>query len=111
MKTQHKITLSDSAARRINIVFQEKNTKGYLRVQIDGGGCSGFQYSFSFTEEKQKDDLLIENNRAYVLIDPLSAELMEGSNIDYIEELIGSRFEINNPNATANCGCGTSFSL
>jgi len=83
----------------------------YLRVAVEGGGCSGFSYKFDFADSVNDDDLLIERDGARVLIDEMSLEFLSGSEIDYANELIGSAFKINNPNATANCGCGTSFSI
>ena len=83
----------------------------YLRVAVEGGGCSGFQYTFDFADAPNADDLVLERDGAKVLIDEMSLEFIEGSEIDYANELIGAAFKINNPNATANCGCGTSFSV
>jgi iron-sulfur cluster assembly protein len=80
-------------------------------VAVDGGGCSGFSYRFEFADEQASDDLLIERDGAKVVIDDMSLEFLEGSEIDYTNELIGSAFKIHNPNATAGCGCGTSFSV
>ena len=82
-----------------------------LRVAVEGGGCSGFSYKFDFADAANEDDLVIERDGARVLIDEMSLEFLAGSEIDYANELIGSAFRINNPNATANCGCGTSFSI
>ena len=83
----------------------------FLRVSVEGGGCSGFSYKFDFADAANSDDLVIERDGARVLIDEMSLEFLSGSEIDYAKELIGSAFKINNPNATANCGCGTSFSI
>ena len=82
-----------------------------LRVSVEGGGCSGFQYKFDMDREKASDDLVIERNAATVLIDPVSLEYMAGSEIDFVDDLIGASFKVHNPNVTAACGCGTSFSL
>ena len=82
-----------------------------LRVAVDGGGCSGFQYSFTIVRETGADDLVLERDGATVLIDPVSIDYMKGSEIDFVDDLIGQSFKIHNPNATASCGCGTSFAL
>ncbi len=82
-----------------------------LRVSVEGGGCSGFQYKFDLVGEAAPDDLVLEREGATVLIDPVSLEYMGGSEIDFVDDLIGASFKIQNPNATASCGCGTSFSL
>ena len=82
-----------------------------LRVSVQGGGCSGFRYDFDIVQSAAKDDLVIEKLGARVVIDPVSIPYMEGSEIDFVDDLIGASFRIHNPNATASCGCGTSFSL
>ena len=82
-----------------------------LRVAVEGGGCSGFSYKFDFASEVNSDDLLVERDGAKVLIDEMSLEFLSGAEIDFSTELIGAAFKINNPNATAACGCGTSFSI
>ena len=105
------VTLSASAAQQINTIMSKPGAGEYLRVSVEGGGCSGFSYKFDFADAKNADDLLIERDGAKVLIDELSLEFLSGSEIDYARELIGAAFKINNPNAVANCGCGTSFSI
>ncbi|WP_298917570.1 iron-sulfur cluster insertion protein ErpA [uncultured Algimonas sp.] len=105
------VTLSGSAARQINTIMAKQGMDRFLRVAVDGGGCSGFSYRFGFDDAPGSDDLLIERDGARVLIDEMSLEFLAGSEIDYSRELIGASFKINNPNATANCGCGTSFSI
>ncbi len=82
-----------------------------LRVSVEGGGCSGFQYKFDIDRAKADDDLVISRDGVMVLIDPMSVNYMKGSEIDFVDDLIGASFKVNNPNATASCGCGTSFSL
>lgn len=82
-----------------------------LRVSVEGGGCSGFQYKFDLVREREADDLAIEKGGVTVLIDPVSVMYMEGSEIDFVDDLIGASFQVKNPNATAGCGCGTSFSI
>lgn len=105
------VTLSASAAVRVNKVLATEPAGSALRVAVDGGGCSGFQYSFSIESAPAPDDLVIERDGATVLIDPVSLEYLRGSQIDFVDDLIGQAFKINNPNATASCGCGTSFAM
>lgn len=105
------VTLSASAAQQINAIMIKQGVERLLRVAVDGGGCSGFSYRFDFADAANDDDLLIERDGARVVIDEMSLEFLKGSEIDYSRELIGAAFKINNPNATANCGCGTSFSI
>ena len=105
------VTMSASAAKQINAIMTKQGVDKLLRVMVEGGGCSGFSYKFDFADSPNKDDLLIERDGARIVIDEISLEFLTGSEIDYANELIGSAFKINNPNATANCGCGTSFSI
>lgn len=105
------VTLSASAAAQINKIMAKQGVDKYLRVAVNGGGCSGFQYDFDFADAPQNDDLVIERDGAKVLVDEMSLEFISGSEIDYVNELIGAAFKIHNPNATASCGCGTSFSV
>ena len=105
------ITVSERAARRIGEILQKEPAGTMLRVSVEGGGCSGFQYKFDMEQAKTDDDLVIARNGATVLIDPVSQEYMAGSEIDFVEDLIGASFKVKNPNATAACGCGTSFAL
>ncbi|GAK44001.1 HesB/YadR/YfhF [Tepidicaulis marinus] len=105
------ITLSERAAKQISKILSGEEPGVMLRIAVTGGGCSGFQYAFTFDDEKQDDDLVLERGGATVLIDELSQMYLGGSEIDYVDDLIGAAFKINNPNATANCGCGTSFSI
>ncbi len=106
------IGLSASAAKRIaTLIAAEDKPELMLRVTVSGGGCSGFQYGFDFDSERRLDDIAIERDGVTVLIDTVSAGYMAGSEIDYVEDLIGASFRINNPNAVSACGCGTSFSL
>jgi len=104
------VTLSSSAATRIKKILSQHGGD-YLRVSVEGGGCSGFQYKFDFAETPESDDIIIENDGAKVLIDTISLDFLQGSVIDYVQELIGAAFKIRNPNAVAACGCGTSFSV
>jgi iron-sulfur cluster assembly accessory protein len=106
------ISLSDRAVQKVrDLVAEEENDELKLRVFITGGGCSGFQYGFTFDELAAEDDTAIERDGVTVLIDPMSFQYLAGSEVDYTEGLEGSRFVINNPNATATCGCGSSFSI
>ena len=105
------VTVSDRAARRIAAILAKEAPGSMLRVAVNGGGCSGFQYDFEITGERADDDLVIERNGVTVLIDQVSLDFLKGSEIDFANELIGAAFKINNPNATASCGCGTSFSV
>ncbi|WP_295554973.1 iron-sulfur cluster insertion protein ErpA [uncultured Hyphomicrobium sp.] len=105
------VTLTDRAARRIEEIVAGEPQGTMLRISVEGGGCSGFQYKFDLVGETAGDDLVIGNGGAKVLIDPISVEYLTGSEIDFVDDLIGASFKIQNPNATASCGCGTSFSL
>jgi iron-sulfur cluster assembly accessory protein len=108
---QTPVTVSERAAKRIAEILQKEPAGTMLRVSVEGGGCSGFQYKFDMDREKAADDLVIERNAATVLIDPVSLEYMAGSEIDFVDDLIGASFKVHNPNVTAACGCGTSFAL
>jgi iron-sulfur cluster assembly accessory protein len=105
------VTLSDRAAKRIARILSKEPGGTALRIGVSGGGCSGFQYSFDLDHTRAADDVVIERDGATVLIDPVSLPYMGGSEIDFVDDLIGQAFKINNPNATASCGCGTSFSI
>lgn len=104
-------SVTDSAAKRIAFLAAKESKPVMMRVAVLGGGCSGFQYNFSFEEERNEDDMLIERGGASVLVDSTSLELLKGSQLDYVEEMVGAAFQVNNPNATSSCGCGNSFSL
>ena len=101
------IKFTDKAIKQINHLLSQKDKGSFFRIAIKGGGCSGFQYDFSFDKSIEKDDLKYEN----ILIDKTSADLLKGSEVDYISELIGNSFKISNPQSKSSCGCGTSFSL
>ena len=105
------ITISSRAAKRIVELVTEDTAASLFRVSVEGGGCSGFQYKFELVSDTAPDDILIKRDGATVAIDPVSADFVNGSEIDFVEELIGAHFKITNPNATASCGCGTSFSI
>ena len=101
------IKITDKAIKHINQILTEKDKGSLFRIAIKGGGCSGFQYDFSFDTKQEENDYKINN----ILIDKQSAELLRGSEIDYVSELIGSSFKISNPQSKSSCGCGVSFSL
>lgn len=106
------VTLSESAAKRINTLVESKGNKELkFRISINGGGCSGFQYDFALVEESKDDDIVVKRNGATMLVDGLSVMYLMGSEVDYTEELAGSMFVVKNPNATASCGCGSSFAV
>jgi iron-sulfur cluster assembly accessory protein len=105
------VTVSESAARRIGEILKNEPPGAMLRVSVEGGGCSGFQYKFDIDRERTGDDLIITRDGATVLIDSISVGYMAGSEIDFVDGLIGAAFKVKNPKATASCGCGTSFSL
>ncbi len=105
------LVLTERAARRINEIMHAEPAGSMLRISVNGGGCSGFQYAFDVERDRQDDDVLIERDGAAVLVDQVSLQYMDGSVIDFVDDLIGQSFKIGNPHATASCGCGTSFSL
>jgi iron-sulfur cluster insertion protein len=106
------ITISDSAARRIAALKAQEEAEGaFLRIAVSGGGCSGFQYGLSFDEETNPDDVVFEHGGVRVVIDDTSLDLLNGSEIDFVEDLMGASFQIRNPNAASSCGCGNSFSI
>ncbi|GIK82441.1 MAG: iron-sulfur cluster insertion protein ErpA [Pseudorhodoplanes sp.] len=105
------VTVTDRAVRKIASILKAEPAGAMLRVSVEGGGCSGFQYRFDVERERATDDIVLGSNEAPVLIDPVSAGFLSGSEIDYVDDLIGAAFKINNPNAKSSCGCGTSFSL
>jgi iron-sulfur cluster assembly accessory protein len=105
------VSLSERAAKRIAEIAAGEPDTPLLRVSVEGGGCSGFSYKFDLVAASDPDDLVIERAGARVLIDPVSLQYLTGSEIDFVDDLIGSTFKIHNPNATASCGCGTSFSI
>ena len=105
------VTVSARAARRIAEILQGAPAPSMLRVAVTGGGCSGFQYNFTLDDARLDDDLVIERDGATVLVDPVSLDFLKGAEIDFVDDLIGAAFKVNNPNATSSCGCGTSFSV
>ena len=109
--TETPVNVTDRAARRIAQVLSKEPAGSMLRVAVNGGGCSGFQYAFDIEAKKTDEDLVIERDGAVVLVDAVSLEFLRGARIDFVDDLIGQSFKIDNPNATASCGCGTSFSV
>ena len=109
--TEPAITLSETAARRLRSLSEHEGRPVILRVAVNGGGCSGFQYEFDLVDEIQGDDITIERDGARAVVDEMSLVLLKGSEIDFVDELAGAQFRVNNPNAKSSCGCGVSFSL
>jgi iron-sulfur cluster assembly accessory protein len=105
------VTISERAARRIGEILKGEGSGAMLRISVEGGGCSGFQYKFDIDRARADDDLVIERDSAVVLVDSASQPFLAGSELDFVDDLIGASFRVNNPNATASCGCGTSFSV
>ena len=105
------ITVTQRAALQIGEILRAEPAGTMLRVSVEGGGCSGFQYRFDTERSRAADDMVIEQGDATVVIDPVSVNYMAGSEIDFVDDLIGAAFKVNNPKATASCGCGTSFAL
>lgn len=107
-----RVGLSDSAVRRLRVLLEAEDDPNLMfRVSVSGGGCSGFQYGFNFDDAVTDDDLVFERDGVRMVIDEMSLELLEGAEIDFVEELIGASFQVRNPNATSSCGCGSSFSI
>ena len=105
-----KVDITASAARRLATLIAAEPGDGLMfRVAVTGGGCSGFQYNFSFDDTRQEDDLVFGRDGVTVLVDAVSLDLLKGAEIDYVEDLVGASFQVRNPNATASCGCGNSF--
>ena len=105
------VTITERAARRIGQILKSEGDGAMLRISVEGGGCSGFQYKFDVERTRAEDDLLIARDGAVVVVDPASVPFLAGSEVDFVDDLIGASFRVANPNATASCGCGTSFSI
>ena len=106
------VTMTASAAKRVAALMAQEGDGGLmLRVAVSGGGCSGFQYGFSFDDTVNADDRTFERDGVTLVVDEVSLDLLDGSEVDYVEELIGASFQINNPQATSSCGCGSSFAI
>ena len=110
-RTGHGLTLSDSAARRLAVLGEADGKPVLLRVAVDGGGCSGFQYRFELVEAGEADDVRIEADGQAAVIDPVSLPFLKGSEIAFVDDLSGAQFVVRNPNAASSCGCGVSFSI
>jgi iron-sulfur cluster assembly accessory protein len=111
LDTLQPFTVTDRAAQRVAHILRSEPAGSMFRVRVDGGGCSGFQYAFDIDATRNQDDLAIEKDGVTVLVDRVSLDFLKGSRIDFVDDLIGQSFKIENPNATASCGCGTSFSI
>jgi iron-sulfur cluster assembly accessory protein len=105
------LTITERAAKRIGQILKSEGDGAMLRISVEGGGCSGFQYKFNVERNKADDDTVISRDAVMVLVDPASVPFLSGSEVDFVDDLIGASFRVNNPNATASCGCGTSFSI
>ena len=103
--------VTERAARRVKQILAKELEGSLLRVAVNGGGCSGFQYAFDIVPDRAPDDMLIERDGVGVVIDPVSLDFLRGAQIDFVDDLMGQSFRINNPNAASSCGCGTSFSI
>ena len=109
---ERRVVLTEKAVRRIAILKTEENAENaFLRIAVSGGGCSGFQYGLSFDDQRQEDDFLFERDGVGVIIDDVSLGLLNGAEVDFVEDLMGASFQIRNPNAASSCGCGNSFSI
>ena len=110
--TTRRLTLSAAAAARVAELRRQQGNDGLmLRITVSGGGCSGFQYSFGFDDTVRDDDLTFGRDGVTVVVDDISLDLLDGSEIDFVDELIGASFQVRNPNAKSSCGCGTSFAV
>ena len=106
------ITITDSAARRIAVLKAQEEAEGaFLRIAVSGGGCSGFQYGLTFDDQRTPDDVAFEHGGVTVVVDDVSLDLLNGAQVDFVEDLMGASFQIKNPNAASSCGCGNSFSV
>jgi iron-sulfur cluster insertion protein len=109
---ERRIVVTENAARRIaTLRVQEQAGNARLRIAVSGGGCSGFQYGFSFDDQRNEDDVVFERDGVGVVVDEVSLDLLNGAEIDFVEDLMGAAFQIRNPNAASSCGCGNSFSI
>ena len=109
---ERNVTVTDSAVSRIASLMEQEDGAGlFLRISVSGGGCSGFQYGFSFDDEVRPDDREFGRDGVKVVVDEVSLDLLAGAEIDFVEDMIGASFQVRNPNATASCGCGSSFSV
>ena len=109
--SEAEIILTDNAARRVSEIASKLGKTAILRLSVEGGGCSGFQYRFGLAEEVESDDILVSTGAAKLVVDPVSLDLVAGSVVDFVESLGGAAFKVENPNAAAGCGCGSSFGI
>jgi iron-sulfur cluster assembly accessory protein len=105
------VVMTDSATKRIAEILKNEPAGSVLRIGVDGGGCSGFQYTYNLTQDREPQDLVLERAGAIIVIDPISLDFLKGCEIDFIDNLMGRMFKVNNPAATASCGCGSSFAV
>ncbi len=105
------VSVTERAAKRVANILSGEADKKALRISVNGGGCSGFSYQYDLVSEQGEDDLVLESQGATILIDSVSLPFLDGSEIDFVDNLMGQAFQITNPNATSSCGCGTSFSI
>lgn len=105
------VALTESAARRVAAIALRQNKPALLRLSVDGGGCSGFQYKFALADRAEADDSVAERDGVRLVVDPVSLDLVGGAEVDYVESLGGAAFRVSNPNAASGCGCGASFSI
>jgi iron-sulfur cluster insertion protein len=109
---ERRVVLTESAAQRIAVLRTQENAENaFLRIAVSGGGCSGFQYGLSFDDQRNEDDFIFERDGVGVVIDDVSLGLLNGAELDFVEDLMGASFQIKNPNAASSCGCGNSFSI
>jgi len=109
---KHPVRLTDRAAVRVRSLIEQQGSPGLaLRVYVEGGGCSGFQYGFAFDEQVADDDTRIDSDGVTLVVDPLSVQYLDGAEVDFQDDLVGARFIVRNPNATTTCGCGSSFGI
>jgi iron-sulfur cluster insertion protein len=109
---ERRVVLTESAAQRIAVLRTQENAEdAFLRIAVSGGGCSGFQYGLSFDDQRNEDDFIFERDGVGVVIDDVSLGLLNGAELDFVENLMGASFQIKNPNAASSCGCGNSFSI
>jgi iron-sulfur cluster assembly accessory protein len=105
------VTITERAAKKIGQILKAEPSGAMLRLSVLGGGCSGFQYKFDVEKDRADDDVTIERDGVTMLVDPVSLQYLSGSEVDFVDDLIGASFKVNNPQAKTSCGCGTSFSL
>jgi iron-sulfur cluster insertion protein len=106
------VVLTENAARRIVMLKAQENAENaFLRIAVSGGGCSGFQYGLSFDDQRNEDDFVFERDGVGIVVDEVSLSLLNGAEVDFVEDLMGASFQIRNPNAASSCGCGNSFSI